>query len=153
MKAEEILAETINRINKDTYDFILVNFANADMLAHMGNFENVIKGIEILDTEIGKLREAILAKNGYLIITSDHGNSESLTYRGTGTPETKHNPNPVPLYFITKEAERTRTEKEIGYSTNQAQGFLSDVAPTILELLQIAKPVEMTGDSLLKYLK
>ena len=94
-----------------------------------------------------------MAKDGYLIITSDHGNAESLIYRGTGAPETKHNPNPVPLYFVTKEVERTRTEEEIKYSTNQAQGFLSDVAPTILELLQIAKPSEMTGNSLLKYLK
>jgi len=153
MKAREVLAETIDRINKNAYDFILVNFANADMLAHMGNFENVVKGIEILDIEIGKLREAILAKDGYLIITSDHGNAESLTYRGTGTPETRHNPNPVPLYFVTKEAERTRTEEEIKYSTDQAQGFLSDVAPTILELLQIAKPSEMTGNSLLDHLK
>jgi len=153
MKAREILTETTTRINKDDYSFVLVNFANADMLAHMGNFENVVKGIGILDAEIDKLRRAVLAKDGYLIITSDHGNAESLTYRGTGTPETRHNPNPVPLYFVTKEAERTRTEEEIKYSTDQAQGFLSDVAPTILELLQITKPDEMTGDSLLDHLK
>ncbi len=153
MKAREILQNTLSRINQDVYDFILINFANADMLAHTGNFENVVRGIEILDIEIGKLREAVLAKDGYLIITSDHGNAESLIYKGTGTLETKHDPNPVPLYFISKEVERPRTEEEMRYSTDQSQGFLSDVAPTILELLGISKPPEMTGDSLLNLLK
>ena len=153
MKAREILTETVKRINDNNYEFILVNFANPDMMAHMGNFENVVKGIEILDGEIGKLREAIMANDGYLIITSDHGNAESLTYKGTGTQETRHDPNPVPIYLISKESERTRTVAEISYSTDQPQGFLSDVAPTILELLNIPKPDEMTGNSLLPMLK
>lgn len=152
MKANEIHEAAIKGLESDVNSFILVNFANADMLSHMGDFAQVVKGVEILDALIEKLRRAVLARNGYLIITSDHGNAESLTYKGTGDSETKHNPNPVPLYLISKEYERARTPEETTRSTTSPRGFLSDVAPTVLDLLGIQKPVEMTGDSLLKTL-
>ena len=122
------------------------------MLSHMGEFNQVVEGVETLDRLLGKLREVVLAKNGYLIIASDHGNAESLTYKGTGDSETKHNPNPIPLYLIAREYERARTPEEIIRSESSPGGFLSDIAPTVIDLLGIQKPVEMTGDSLLETL-
>ncbi|HAU07957.1 MAG: 2,3-bisphosphoglycerate-independent phosphoglycerate mutase [Candidatus Yanofskybacteria bacterium GW2011_GWF1_44_227] len=152
MKANEICEAVIKDLENDINSFILVNFANADMLSHMGEFNQVVEGVETLDRLLGKLREVVLAKNGYLIIASDHGNAESLTYKGTGDSETKHNPNPIPLYLIAREYERARTPEEIIRSESSPGGFLSDIAPTVIDLLGIQKPVEMTGDSLLETL-
>lgn len=150
MKAEEIVDKAIEEL--DQYDFIILNFANADILSHLGNLETVIKGIEAIDVAVGKLRAAVLEKNGILIITADHGNAEALTYKATGEMETKHNDNPVPFYLIGKSYERPRSQEEIESKMSEASGLLSDVAPTILELMSIPKPEEMSGESLLPIL-
>lgn len=151
MMAKEITDKAIEELGKDTYDFIAINYANADLLAHLGNLERAVQGIECIDTCIGRLKDAIFEKNGILIITADHGNAESLTYKG-GEPESRHNPSPVPFYLVVKEYERPKTEEEVKKNFSNTNGLIADVAPTILEIMGIPKPEEMTGESLFKVL-
>ncbi len=151
MMANEILERTVEEMTKDFFDFIIVNFANADIVAHSGNLEKTVLGIETIDKCLGKLKEAVFAKDGILIITADHGNAESLTYKG-GEAETKHNLNPVPFHVVVNEYERRRSDEEIQESLSGPKGLIADVAPTILEIFDITKPPEMTGESLFKIL-
>ena len=137
----------------DNYDFFVINFANGDILSHLGNLEVVIKGVQAVDEALGKIKSAVLGRGGVMIVTADHGNAESLTYQSSGESETKHNDNPVPFYLIGKEFEKPRTEKDIKLSMDKPSGLLADVAPTILELMGIEKPAEMTGESLLKIIR
>jgi len=151
MMAYEITAKAIESINQDAYDFLLINFANADFVAHTGSLDKTVRGVEVVDSCVGKLKDSVFAKNGILIITSDHGNAESLTYKG-GEEETRHNMNPVPFYMVVKEYERPRSEDEIRQTMSGAKGIIADIAPTILEILGISKPEEMTGTSLFNLL-
>jgi len=151
MQANDILAKVTEELQKDIYDFIVINFANADMLAHSGNLEKTIMGVQTIDSCIGKLREAVFQKDGIMIITADHGNAESITSKG-GEEEAKHNISPVPFFMVVKEYEKPRTEEEIAKSFSGSSGIIADVAPTIMEILGIPKPEEMTGESLFKYL-
>ncbi|KKT28066.1 MAG: 2,3-bisphosphoglycerate-independent phosphoglycerate mutase [Candidatus Yanofskybacteria bacterium GW2011_GWA1_44_21] len=148
MKCDEITSHVVKSIESDAYDFMLINFANPDMLAHMGVYDQVVKGLEAVDENVGKIRDAVLAKNGFLIVTSDHGNAEQMVYK-SGEPETRHNPSPVPIYFISGNFEGKTENTDF----NEPGGFLSDIAPTVLEILGIQKPVEMTGESLLKLIQ
>lgn len=151
MMANDILAKVVEEISRDFYDFTIINFANADIVAHSGNLEKTTRGIEIVDSCIGKLKEVVFEKNGILIITSDHGNAESITSRG-GDEESKHNMSPVPFFVVVKEYERPRTEEEIKESLANVSGIIADIAPTILEMFGLPKPEEMTGESLFKLL-
>lgn len=153
MRASDITERVITSLNENSYDFYIINFANADVLSHLGNFETTIKGVEAIDRAIGKLAQTILEKEGLMIITSDHGNAEAMLYKSSGEQETKHDDNPVPFYLIGKEFERHRSDNDIESTMKQSSGLLSDVAPTILELLGIEKPPEMTGESLLNLFK
>lgn len=153
MKAPNIAEKVTTSINENSYDFYVINFANADVLSHLGDLEITIKGIEAVDKAVGQLVEAVLEKDGIMLITSDHGNAESMLYKSSGDKETKHNENPVPLYLVGKGFQGMRNEEEIIKNMSQANGLLADVAPTILELMDIKKPVEMTGESLLPLLK
>jgi 2,3-bisphosphoglycerate-independent phosphoglycerate mutase len=150
MKASEIADRFLEEFAKDIYDFTIINFANADILSHTGNLEAATKGCEHIDAALGRVYEAIMARDGILIITADHGNAESLIYKGTGEAETKHNTNPVPLYIVAREYQRPRTREESDATVEKVEGLISDVAPTILELLQIQAPAEMAGASLLR---
>ena len=150
MKTVEIGQNVVEELNRGFYDFIVINFANADVLAHAGKAESVKKGVEVIDGVIGEIKNKVLEKGGALLITADHGNAESIIYKVSGEIETKHNQNPVPLYLIAKDYERPRTFDEINRNTENASALLADVAPTILELLGIKKPPEMTGESLLR---
>lgn len=152
MSAEKICEMVIRSLDK--YDFILVNFANGDMVGHTGNFEATVKAIEALDGAVGKLKRAILEKNGALVITSDHGNAEEKIYIQTARPRTKHTANPVPFYLVAKDTKREegRPENEIEAKYRKTEGTLSDIASTILELLKLKIPAEMTGRSLLEKL-
>lgn len=152
MMAYEITERLTEAIEEQCYDFILANYANPDIVAHTGDFEATVKAAEIIDGRIGEITDAVLAKNGVLIITSDHGNAERLINPETGEIETKHDPNPVPIYLIAEEFKRQKSEKEIIKSEMTPVGVLADVAPTILELLGVPKPKEMTGQNLLKFL-
>jgi 2,3-bisphosphoglycerate-independent phosphoglycerate mutase len=149
MSAQKITEAIIANLSK--YDFIVVNFANADIVGHTGNLEATTKAIEIIDECIGKILTKVLELNGALVITADHGNAEEKIYRLTGAKKTKHSLNPVPFFLISNDVKRKKPleEKEIEKEYKQIKGTLTDVAPTILELLGLEKPSTMTGSSLL----
>ncbi len=153
MRAKDITEHVVTNLPINA--FILANFANADMVGHTGKFEALKKAISTLDTSIGQIMDAVLAQNGILIITGDHGNAEMKINRVTGEILTEHTTNPVPFYLIGKDFERKteRSPAEITRQRGEIGGILTDVAPTILELLGLPKPQEMTGRSLLPELK
>jgi len=138
-----------------TYDFILANYANGDMVGHTGDFDATIKALEALDTELGRLKEAVLETGGVLLITADHGNAEEKRYRESAEPRTKHTTNPIPFFLIARDYHRKepRTEQEIKKQYRTEGGVLADVAPTVLELMELEHPSEMVGVSLVEKLK
>jgi len=152
MMANEVTTRAIESISEGVFDFILVNYANPDIIAHTGNYKACLKAVRVIDEQIDQLVKTVLEHNAVLIITSDHGNIERLFNPLTGLPETQHDPSPAPIYLVGKEFMRPRTEVEIRRSEKENTGILADVAPTILELMAISKPKEMTGQSLLKAL-
>ena len=150
MMAGPITDRVLTALHERTYDFILVNYANADMVAHTGNYEATLRAVKVVDEQIGKLTKAVLDQDDIMIITSDHGNAEVLLDLKTGDPETKHDASPVPLYLIGKQFRR-KTPRNF-FAPLPTIGILSDVAPTLLDLMGIRKPNEMTGESLLPQL-
>lgn len=143
MMAPELGARLIEEIEKEKTDLFVINFANADMLAHTGNYEATKQGVEIVDEQIGRIMEAVLRKDGILIITADHGNAEELIDPITSEAESRHGDSPVPFFLIAKQYQN------MGSKNVEVSGVLADIAPTILELMEIEKPIEMTGVSLL----
>lgn len=150
MSAAEVAEEITKRINQDKYDFILLNFANADMVGHTGNEKASIAAVETIDFQLAQIIKTVLLKKGCLLITADHGNAEEIINVQTGEIDTEHSSNPVPLWFVTSENHRDRPEEAQEFKVS---GLLSDIAPTILDLFKIKKPKTMTGDSLLEILK
>ena len=152
MSANEVTDKLEEVINKNTYDFILVNYANADMVGHTGNIKAAVKAIETIDKCIGKLSKLILKKGGVLLITADHGNVEVMFNMQSGVIDKEHSANPVPFLVVGKEYEgRTIGGMDtIGgdLTLAQPQGILSDIAPTIIKIMGLEKPKEMTGRSL-----
>jgi len=136
MSAYEVAAAAVKEIEAENHDAIILNFANPDMVGHSGMLEPTIKAVEATDDCLGQVVEAVLAKGGVAIITADHGNAD-MVFDENGRPFTAHTTNPVP--FIV-------TDKSV---TLRNDGILADIAPTILELLQVAKPEQMTGQSML----
>ena len=141
MSAVEVTQIAISKIQSETYDMIIINFANPDMVGHTGNLKATIKSCEVVDSCIGDLSRAILAVGGVLIITADHGNAEEMINPSTHGTDTEHNANPVPFILVGNDF---RTATQI------SQGILADVAPTILSLLKIPAPSSMTGRNLLR---
>lgn len=137
MSAYQVCDNVVNAIDSEKYDLIVVNFANPDMVGHTGVLDAAIKAIETVDTCVGKIFEKIIEKEGNLFIIADHGNAE-LMKDENGNPYTAHTNNPVPFCLVTKEKYRLKEG-----------GRLCDVAPTILKLMNIEKPVEMTGEVLI----
>ncbi|MCK5357666.1 MAG: alkaline phosphatase family protein, partial [Elusimicrobiales bacterium] len=122
------------------HDFILINFANCDMVGHTGNYDSVLKAVDIVDDSVGKVVESGL-KNGYTVmITADHGNAEEMWDYKTNMPKTCHTNNLVEFIFIDNNAEKTKLRDH---------GILSDIAPTVLDVLGIKKPIDMTSQSLI----
>ena len=152
MMASEITTRVVESIGENAFGFILINYANPDIIAHTGNYEACLQAVEVIDEQIGKVIKAALAHDDILIITSDHGNIERVFDPLTGLAETQHDPSPVPIYLVAKEFQRQKTKAEISRLEENNTGILADVAPTILELMEIPKPKEMTGQSLLKSL-
>jgi 2,3-bisphosphoglycerate-independent phosphoglycerate mutase len=150
MMATAITDRVLSALAEGTYDFILVNYANSDMVAHTGNYEATLKAVKIVDKEISRLLESILSQDNIMIITSDHGNAEVVLDLKTGEPETKHDPSPVPFYLVAKQFKKSAPGNPL--ATLPVIGILSDVAPTILELMNLPQPPEMTGQSLLPQL-
>jgi 2,3-bisphosphoglycerate-independent phosphoglycerate mutase len=137
MSAYEVTDALLKEIQADKFDAILLNFANPDMVGHSGKLEPTVKAIETVDECLGKIVDAILAKGGTAIITADHGNADEVVTL-EGNPMTAHTTNPVPV-IVTKQDVELRDG-----------GILGDLAPTILDLLKVNQPAEMTGKSLIK---
>ncbi len=152
MMSEEITARATTAIEEGIYNFILINYANPDMVAHTGDFEACLKAVASIDKSLRALVDAGLKTDTPLIITADHGNIERLLNPHTGEPETKHDPNPVPFYLVSEAFRQPKTPVEADQREKEVAGSLADIAPTILELMDIPKPTEMTGESLLSYL-
>jgi 2,3-bisphosphoglycerate-independent phosphoglycerate mutase len=153
MQAKEITTRIIQAIEDQAFDFILVNYPNGDMVAHSGNFEAAKEAVKVIDEEIGKLTNIVLDNDAVLIITSDHGNIELLRDPVTGKNTTTHDPSPVPIYIVGKKYANPKSAEESEKSETKTVGTQADVAPTVLEILGLPKPQEMTGISLLKILK
>lgn len=142
MSAYELTESLVNEISKGIYQLVVVNFANADMVGHTGMIARAIKACEAIDNCLGQLVTEILQRNGYCIITADHGNVEEMLKYGTNHVDTEHSRNAVPFIALAQEWE--------GQNINLSAGILGDVATTILQLLNLTKPKEMTGRYLLR---
>jgi 2,3-bisphosphoglycerate-independent phosphoglycerate mutase len=151
MMASQITDRVLIALNEGGFDFILVNYANPDIIAHTGNFEATVQAVKAVDREIGRLLKTALEKNHVVFITADHGNAEKLLDLQSGEPETKHDINPVPFYLVAKEYQKKQPAAEFALRL-PVIGILADVAPTILDVMKIKKPAEMTGESLLDQL-
>ncbi len=150
MMAETITDRAVISLNEGGFDFILVNYANPDITAHTKNYGAVLEAVNVIDHELERLIKSTLGHDHVLFITSDHGNAENLIDLKTGEPETKHNSNPVPFYLVGKQFQKSASKSE--GKRLEIIGMLSDVAPTILELMKLSQPPEMTGQSLLEQL-
>jgi 2,3-bisphosphoglycerate-independent phosphoglycerate mutase len=137
MSAYEVTDALLEAIESNRFDGIILNFANPDMVGHSGMLEPTIRAIEVVDECLGRIVESILEKGGAAIITADHGNSDEVVTI-SGQPMTAHTTNPVPV-IVTKKG-----------TTLRENGILADLAPTMLHLLGIVQPPEMTGKTLLK---
>ena len=140
MSARAVGEATAAAIDSGNYDFVLVNFAIPDMVGHSGVLGAAVSAVEATDAEVGRIVRAALARGGVVFVTADHGNCELMKDPATGRPHTAHTTNPVPLLYVTGDAEKV---------TVASGGRICDVAPTMLEIMGIEKPAAMTGHSLL----
>ncbi len=139
MSAPEVTDKVVEAIRSGRFDAIVMNYANADMVGHTGRIDAATKAVETIDFCLGRLSEAVEQAGGTLVITADHGNAEMMRDRETGEPHTAHTLNPVPFVVVNPPA-------EIGHLEN---GRLSDIAPTLLDILGLTTPAAMTGHSLI----
>ena len=139
MSAYEVTQKVVEAINSEKYNCIILNYANPDMVGHTGSLSAAIKAVEAVDECVGKVITAIESQKANLIITADHGNAEQMIDYKTGEPHTAHTTNLVPLILI--------SERE---NIKLREGKLADIAPTLLELMGLEKPKEMTGESLIE---
>jgi 2,3-bisphosphoglycerate-independent phosphoglycerate mutase len=139
MSAPELTDKAVAAIASGKYDLVVLNYANPDMVGHTGSLTAAIKAVETVDAGLGRIADAIRKSGGALLVTADHGNCEMMRDPQTGGPHTAHTTNPVPLLLV---GARNRALV--------AEGRLADIAPTLLELMELPKPMEMTGASLLR---
>lgn len=151
LMAAAVTDRVVEAIQNQSFDFVLVNYSNPDTIAHTGNYDACLEAVKVIDGELGRILKASEGTPTVLLITSDHGNMEEVMNPSTGEPETQHDANPVPLYLVATEF-KGRKFSNWQNIRNQTGGILSDVAPTILELLEVSKPADMTGQSLLSNL-
>ncbi len=137
MSAPELTDKAVAAIDSGKYDLIVLNYANPDMVGHTGSLPAAIKAVETVDAGLGRIASAIEKSGGALLVTADHGNCEMMRDPQTGGPHTSHTTNPVPLLLL-------------GARALVGEGRLADIAPTLLELMELPKPKEMTGHSLLR---
>jgi 2,3-bisphosphoglycerate-independent phosphoglycerate mutase len=153
MSAPKIADRVVKEIQAETFDFIVLNLANADMVAHTGNLEASIKAMEAVDTAFGRIVDATLAKNGVVFMTADHGNGEELVNLRTGDIDKEHATNPVPFLIIGNayngQSGVAGPVPDGDLSLMTPVGMLADVAPTILSVLGIPQPPDMTGQPLI----
>jgi 2,3-bisphosphoglycerate-independent phosphoglycerate mutase len=139
MSAYLVTDEVITRVESGKYDLIVLNFANCDMVGHTGVMEAAVKAVEAVDACVGRIEETALSRGGRILLTADHGNAERMI-DDDGAPFTAHTTNPVPLALIAKDA-----------SALLSDGRLCDLAPTLLDMMGLSIPAEMTGHSLLAW--
>lgn len=139
MSAYEVTDELLNRLDQDKYDMIILNFANPDMVGHTGVVQAAVKAVEAVDECLGKIVDKVLEKDGTVFITADHGNAETEIDFSTGNPFTAHTTNPVPFVWVSNNIDG-RTLKS---------GKLADIAPTMLNVMNLEVPEEMTGECLI----
>jgi 2,3-bisphosphoglycerate-independent phosphoglycerate mutase len=139
MRAEAIGDTIVKAINDTAFDLVVANFANADMVGHSGKLEPTIKACEAVDAQLGRIYKAIKERNGNWLITADHGNAELMVDPVSGGPHTAHTTNPVPFIYVGEEAPHYRLRTD---------GSLRDISPTLLNLLKLGLPREMTGGDL-----
>src|SRR6266853_1946067 len=144
MSAAGIADAVVKATNDSTFDVIIVNFANADMVGHSGKIEPTVKAVETVDACLGRIEKAVRSKGGAILITADHGNAEMMIDPATGGPHTAHTTNPVPFIVMAEDAKQF---------TLKPNGSLRDISPTMLGILGITEPKEMTGVDLRKPLK
>jgi 2,3-bisphosphoglycerate-independent phosphoglycerate mutase len=137
MNASEVTDHLVEAINGGKYDVIICNYANCDMVGHTGKWEPALRAVETIDASLQKIVAALQSVEGQMLVTADHGNIEQMVNEETGEPFTSHTTNLVPLLHYGGGGELIEG------------GSLSDLAPTMLDILDIQKPVEMTGKSLL----
>lgn len=148
MAAPQVLKATLDTINGHQAQFILVNFANPDMIAHTGNFQATRTAVSYIDSCIGAIWQAIQAQNGYLFITADHGNCELMLDPATGGITKDHTTSPVPFIAAGPSLNLTQPTNDRVTQGSQVTGLLADVAPSILNILNLPIPKEMTGNPL-----
>jgi 2,3-bisphosphoglycerate-independent phosphoglycerate mutase len=139
MSARQVTEALVKKFSEEDINLVIANFANADMVGHTGNFAASVKACEVIDECLGKVVDAALSRNGRVVITADHGNIEQLIDYDTGMPHTAHTINRVPIILVDDERKRSRLK----------EGTAIDVAPTVLQLLELPQPSEMTGHSLI----
>ncbi|MBT6202994.1 MAG: 2,3-bisphosphoglycerate-independent phosphoglycerate mutase, partial [Rhodospirillaceae bacterium] len=138
MSAGKVTDKLVAAIKDHHFDLVICNFANPDMVGHTGIFAAALKAVETVDQCLGRIADAVADAGGYLVVTADHGNIESMRDPITGEAHTAHTTNPVPLVIVNAPVERALRA-----------GGLADLAPTLLDLLKLPQPDEMTGQSLL----
>jgi 2,3-bisphosphoglycerate-independent phosphoglycerate mutase len=139
MSAAGIADTVVKAVDDGTFDVIIMNFANADMVGHSGKLEPTIKAVETVDACLGRIELAVRAKGGAMLITADHGNAEMMVDPVSGGPHTYHTTNPVPFIVVSEDAKKF---------TLKNGGSLRDISPTILGMLGLPEPKEMTGKDL-----
>ena len=144
MSASGIADAVVKAAEDGTFDVVIVNFANADMVGHSGKIEPTVKAVETVDACLGRIEAAVRAKGGAMLITADHGNAEMMIDPATGGPHTAHTTNPVPFIVVAENAEQF---------TLKSGGSLRDISPTILGMLGVDDPKEMTGKDMRSFSK
>ncbi|WP_128914151.1 2,3-bisphosphoglycerate-independent phosphoglycerate mutase [Granulicella sibirica] len=139
MSAAGIADAVIKAVNDTAFDVVIVNFANADMVGHSGMMEPTVKAVETVDTQLGRIYQAVKQHGGALLVTADHGNAEMLIDPVSGGPHTAHTTNPVPFLLVTDEGRKVSVRDG---------GSLRDISPTMLSLLGLQRPDQMTGGDL-----
>ncbi len=139
MSADGVAKAVVEAVESDAFDFILVNFANPDMVGHTGNLSAAIRAVEVVDAGIGRVADAVRARGGALIVTADHGNCELMKDPKTGEPHTAHTTFPVPVLYVNDRDQ---------HASLRDHGRICDVAPTLLEILDLPQPEVMTGRTL-----
>jgi 2,3-bisphosphoglycerate-independent phosphoglycerate mutase len=133
MSAPELTDKAVAAIGTGKYDLIILNFANPDMVGHTGSLSAAIKAVETVDASLGRIADAVSGQGGALLVTADHGNCEMMRDPVTGGPHTSHTTNPVPVFLAGAPGATLH------------DGRLADLAPTLLHLLGLEQPTEMTG--------
>jgi 2,3-bisphosphoglycerate-independent phosphoglycerate mutase len=140
MDAPKVRERALKEIASEKYDFIVVNFANCDMVGHTGLYDSTVRAVEITDASVGMLTDEALKRGYTVMISSDHGNAEEMWDYKINMPKTSHTVNPVEFIYVAKDADQVKL---------RPHGILSDIAPTVLQVLGLPQPADMTSKSLI----